>query len=127
MEEGTFCTVVNCMDGRVQVPVITWMRQKYGVDYVDMITEAGPIGILSRDQEDGIGSIRNRVEISVEKHGSKVVAVVGHGDCAGNPVPTDEGIEQLRKSMRQVRSWGFDVTVIGLWVDSKDWSVSPVE
>jgi Putative carbonic anhydrase len=37
MGEGKFGTAINCMDGRVQEPVINWMKVRYGLDYVDMI------------------------------------------------------------------------------------------
>ena len=30
--------------------------------------------------------IARKVEISVEKHGSTIIVVAGHADCAGNPV-----------------------------------------
>ena len=35
---NTFVTALNCMDGRVQVPVYEYMKNKYNVDYVDVIT-----------------------------------------------------------------------------------------
>lgn len=35
---GKFATAINCMDGRVQIPVIEYIKSKYEVDYVDMIT-----------------------------------------------------------------------------------------
>ena len=90
-----FATAINCMDGRVQLPVIKWISEKYGVDYVDMVTEAGPVKILA-DNGDAVlqESIRKRVEISVNKHGSKIVAIVAHFDCAGNPVEKDIQIGQ---------------------------------
>jgi hypothetical protein len=34
-------------DGRVQEPVITWMKDAYGVQYVDDVTEPGPICMLA--------------------------------------------------------------------------------
>lgn len=37
-----FAAAINCMDGRTQVPVIEFLKNKYGVDYVDMITEPDP-------------------------------------------------------------------------------------
>ena len=42
-----FATALNCMDGRVQLPVIRWGKENYSVDVVDAITEAGMNGILS--------------------------------------------------------------------------------
>jgi hypothetical protein len=82
-----FATAINCMDGRTQVPVIEWMKKRYGVDYVDMITEPGVDAILSENKDmQTIERIKKRLSISIEKHHSKFIAVVGHHDCAGNPV-----------------------------------------
>ncbi|KYK20479.1 hypothetical protein AYK25_04770 [Thermoplasmatales archaeon SM1-50] len=44
-----FITAINCMIGRVQLPIIHWMRKQYAVDYVDMITEPAPIKIFSQN------------------------------------------------------------------------------
>ena len=42
-----FATAINCIDGRIQLVVCAYMRTKYLVDYVDMITDPGPVKILS--------------------------------------------------------------------------------
>jgi carbonic anhydrase len=103
------------------------MRTEYNLDYVDMVTEAGPIGILCEDRESTIvKSIRRRVEISITKHNSKLIAVVGHYDCAGNPVERDTQLEQMRTAIRVVESWNSNALVIGLWVD-KSWTVHEIE
>ncbi|MBC7345036.1 MAG: hypothetical protein H5U03_06435, partial [Clostridia bacterium] len=82
-----FAATINCMDGRTQLPVINYVKDKYGVDYVDVITEPGPNKLLAeRGDEALLASIRRRLEISVLKHGSRHVVIVGHHDCAGNPV-----------------------------------------
>ena len=89
--EGTFATAINCIDGRVQEPVIGFVDRKFKVDYVDMITEPGPDKVLSEAGDlDIIESVKKRISISVEKHGSKVVIVAGHYDCAANPVGEEE-------------------------------------
>jgi carbonic anhydrase len=90
MMKGVFATAINCMDGRVQGPVTEWIKKRYSVDFVDVITEPGPNNILARNLEkSSVESIKKRVEISVRKHGSKLVAIVGHHDCAGNPAEKD--------------------------------------
>jgi len=126
MDGSRFVTAINCMDGRVQMPVLEWMRREYGADYVDMVTEAGPNRTLAEGQSssDAI-SIRRRVEISVVKHASNVVAVVGHHDCAGNPAPAETQIKQIRASVEAVSSWGLRARVIGLWVDDQ-WNIHKV-
>jgi len=107
------------MDGRAQKPVIEYMEKSFGVDYVDMITEPGPNKILSAGQETGlIESLKKRVEISVKKHGSQVIAIVAHYDCAGNPASEDEQKQHLREAREVIVSWGFPVDeIITLWLD----------
>ena len=117
----TFACAINCMDGRVQDAVKDYMKKNYSVDYVDMVTEPGPNKILV-DNSDGavIENIKKRVEISVHHHGSKVVAIIGHFGCAGNPTEKEVQIEHLKKAKTIVESFGFSVEVILLWIDG-DW------
>ena len=44
----TFATAINCMDGRVQEQVTLLIKESTGVDYVDMITVAGPDKVLAQ-------------------------------------------------------------------------------
>jgi carbonic anhydrase len=122
-----FITAINCMDGRVQLPVIEWLKDNCNAKYVDMITEAGPNLILAKGQDKKlIESIKERVEISVNGHGSGVVAIVGHYDCAGNLAEKEKQIDQIKDGIKEVESWGFDVKVMGLWVN-RNWQVKKVE
>ncbi len=121
-----FVTAINCMDGRVQLPVIDWMKEQYHADYVDVITEPGPVKILAENAPRTlIDSLKKRIEISVNKHAASCIAIVGHADCAGNPVDKETQIEQITKSVKQIQSWGFPVLVIGLWVDER-WIISKI-
>ncbi|MFC1624345.1 carbonic anhydrase [Candidatus Omnitrophota bacterium] len=114
-----FATAVNCIDGRVQKPVIEYVQKNFSVDYVDMITEPGPNKILSESKDINIiESLKKKVEISVKKHNSQIVAVAAHYDCAGNPENEDVQKEHLRKAMNVIASWGFPVKkIIALWLD----------
>jgi hypothetical protein len=106
------------MDGRVQVPVIEYLKTKFNVDYVDMITEAGPIFPLSKNGKNSIAeSIRKRVDVSILKHRSQHLALVAHHDCAGNPVGKEAQIQQVRLAKKNVATWDLGVQIIGLWVD----------
>jgi hypothetical protein len=42
-----FVTCINCIDGRTQLPVIEFLRRKYDVDFVDLITIPGADGVLA--------------------------------------------------------------------------------
>ena len=122
-----FATAINCMDGRVQMPVIEWMKKAYGVDYIDMVTEPGPNKILAEGKDKAtLESIKNRVGISINKHGSEIIAIVGHYDCAGNPAEKDKQNESTLSAIEAVKLWNFRAEVIGLWVD-ENWEVCEVE
>ncbi|MDQ0160246.1 carbonic anhydrase [Alkalibacillus sp. S2W] len=125
MAEGTFATAINCMDGRTQEPVINWMKQQYGVDYVDQINEAGPNKALLEGDKTMIDSIKKKLTISNDGHGSKALAIIGHHDCAGNPIDKREKVEQIKQSVALVRSWGYDMDIVGLYVNDQ-WQVEHV-
>lgn len=120
--EKTFACAINCMDGRVQDVVKNYLKENYGADYVDMVTEPGPNKILAENKDKAITeNIKKRVEISVHHHGSKVVAIVGHFGCAGNPADKTTQAEHLIKAKKTVESFEFPVEIVLLWVDG-DWT-----
>ena len=96
----SFGTVVNCIDGRVQIPVINFLLERFGVSYIDIISEIGPNRILAEQLDKGkVASILQRLNVSILKHGSRFIAVVGHYDCGGNPADRAQQVDQLKESV----------------------------
>jgi len=115
------------MDGRVQLPVQEYLKNRFKVKYTDMITEPGPNGILAEGVDDTvIQSIFDRINISVNKHNSSGIAIVGHHDCAGNPVSKTKQHEQLHQSANVIKEKYPDIPVIKLWVN-ENWQVHEIE
>ena len=121
-------TVINCIDGRVQVPVIEYLKETYGFDLVDVITEPGPDLLFSRDVDlERIGHIVETVGLSRERNGSRHLAIAGHHDCRANPVSAAAHREQIRGAVGSLNKLlGEEMSIIGLWVDG-DGIVSGVE
>ena len=115
--EKKFGTALNCIDGRTQIPIMKWLKENFDVDYVDLITEPGIDKVLSQDQWPETDRLRDKVIISINAHNSNVVAVVGHFDCAANPVSDLKHFCDIAASTRVVESWGLPIKVVGLWVD----------
>lgn len=114
------------MDGRVQLPVNAFLKEKFKADYVDTITEAGPNLILSEGFRNRSNQgIIDRLTISVEKHKSVGIAVVGHHDCLGNPAAKEEQIVHIKMAIRSITRQFESLPVIGLWVD-ENWAVTEV-
>ena len=121
-----FCTAINCMDGRVQLPVIQFLCDRFGAEYVDCITEPGPNLILAKQGDDArIQTILERLDISIHKHGSVGIAVAGHHDCAGNPASHEDQLEHTRQAVRFLSGKYEDIEIIGLWVD-ENWEVNEI-
>ena len=118
-----FCTAINCMDGRVQLPVINYLMERFGVEYVDSITEPGPVKVLAEQTDrQMLDSIFKRVAISVKKHGSQTIVICAHADCAGNPVDDETQKDQLRKAIELLEEKYSDTEILALWLDS-NWDV----
>jgi carbonic anhydrase len=124
---GRFAACICCMDGRIQLPLIRFIQDHYGVRYVDIITEPGPIQYLAGHKNHSVlETIRKRLHISVDVHGSEVIAVWGHYDCAGNPVSKRTQLRQMDKSVDEIRAWGFTAQrIVKLWIDER-WRVRVV-
>ncbi len=114
------------MDGRVQLPVIHHLQKRFDAEYIDSITEPGPNLILSEQKNpDMVNAIIKRINISIEKHNSSAIAVVGHYDCAGNPAPKDKQIQHIKDSIKLLKIHFKKPEIIGLWVD-ENWEVNEV-
>lgn len=112
---GTFATALNCMDGRTQEKAFAYVKELFGVDFVDMITEPGKDGLLAGThsvvEADEILArtewIRQKAEISAKGHGSSQVVIFGHCGCAGNVTDLEGHKEHLKAAKKTVDGWGL--------------------
>ena len=121
-----FATSINCVDGRIQLPISNWIKQKYSIDYVDTVTHPGSDKVMSEKNIDDITQIKSKVLISINAHNSKIIVVSGHHDCASNLSTKEMHLTQIQKSINIVKSWKLPVSVIGLWVNDQ-WKIEQVE
>ena len=115
----------TCGDGRLHDDsvVTDWATSNYGVNYLDRCTMPGldmvfdpsleskfdqPFG----DPASGV-SIGQRLQatiadfvIYVRAHNPKVIMVVGHTSCAGNPVDREHHISLMERSIEYVLAVG---------------------
>jgi hypothetical protein len=119
-----FGTVINCIDGRVQYPVMDYLKNNYDVKFFDAANEAGPLKILNeRSDKCRLFSLKEQIRISIEAHNSKFIAVVGHHDCAGNPVSRETQEEQIDHALVYLRkAYGEKILYVGLYVNEQ-WEV----
>lgn len=112
------------MDGRIQLPIIHWLKEQYGFSFVDTITEPGIDKLFSNI--DKVREIKLEILFSVEKHNSKLIVVSGHHDCTENPVSKSIHQTQIKNNIKIIQSWNIPVKIIGIWIN-EDWEVELVE
>lgn len=119
----TFFTSVGCMDGRGLRPVRKFGKAKFGVWYVDTVTDAGLVGKVSKEGVDPkfLNELKAKILISLEKHHSKGIIVHGHEECAGNPVDEETHKKDILRSVEVIKSLvGTSVPVIAAFVKRSD-------
>ncbi len=116
----SFATAVNCIDGRTQEPLIAFVKSKFNVDYVDMITEPGVDLVLTENKGSmTVDSIVQGIKVSIEAHQSEGICIAGHANCAANPTSDEKHHEQIKKSVQILSKLFKDLTVVGVWIDSE--------
>lgn len=116
-------TTLNCMDGRVQLPVIEWIKKHAPIDFVDVITEAGMNGVLAR--QENIDEIIRSINISVNLNKSSQLFIVGHYDCRGNPADEKVHKQEIATSVKRLQKQWVKLEISGLWVNNL-WQVEVV-
>ena len=116
-----FGSSLGCIDGRTQDAITSYIRETYGVNWVDQITAPGINRILAENTDaTEIQRIKRYLGISVHEHGSEIVVISGHPDCAGNPTTKEGQIEHLIEAFKTVEHFGFDVDIVLIWIND-DW------
>ena len=116
----TRATCLNCMDGRVQLPVLNWIREEYSIDFVDIVTAAGMDGVLAT--RDNIDDIVRSINTSVNINKSIRIFVVGHYDCRGNSVDEKTHRAHIGMSVKRLETYWPNLEILGLWVNDR-WQV----
>ena len=121
MEIGT---VINCIDGRVQYPVMDFLKRSYNLTYFDAVTQAGPLKTLTeRGDKCILLSLKEQITTSLSVNGSKFIAVVGHHDCRGNPQERKVQEKQIDDALEYLgKAYGDEITYVGLYVNDR-WEV----
>ena len=119
MEKRAVC--LNCIDGRVQLPAINWIKNNNAIDCVDMITEPGMDGFLA-DTNSSFDAINQKIQISIDKNAASMIFVIGHHDCQGNPVHESVHREHIASAVVRLKDCFSAITIAGLWINDQ-WTV----
>ena len=110
-----FCTLICCMDGRFIHIINEYIRENYRYEYVDTITDAGPVNKIVYD--DYLKSVEDKIVlISINKHKSDHIFVAGHSDCAGCPTDDETQKRYIKKSVTMIHEHLPGIAVTGLFI-----------
>lgn len=123
--EESFAVAITCIDGRIQDAIRLGLRGEFAVDHLDVVTVAGADAAVACDEETRAFVARS-VDVSVRAHGSQVVILAAHTDCAGNPVDEDTHIDLIRTGTAWLCDRYPGLTVAGVLVDTDTGTVRVV-
>jgi len=112
------------MDGRPQRKIADYLTASFGVRHLDTITTAGTVRHLAEETNQTSTLLQN-LTMSIDKHGSRHIAIVAHRDCAGNSVADKTQKQQVRDAMARLQDHYPNVEIIGLWL-GEHWIVERV-
>ncbi len=122
-----FATSLHCMDGRIQLPLHTYLQKTYAVDCVDSITEPGICKHVAERQDNALmTTLAHKIDISVNHHRSQLISISGHHDCAGNPCQAQQQKQQTQQAVDYLKTCYPTLTIVGLWVD-ENWHVQEID
>ena len=114
----SFAAAINCIDGRTQAAVLDFVRKRFRVQFVDLITEPSPVRVLARrGDRTALKSIARRVDFSIRVHEVESLAVVAHHDCRANPEADERQQEQLTRAVEYLGRCYESLEIIGVWVN----------
>lgn len=116
----------SCMDGRSIRALEEYAQKHLDRGLIDQITLPGMDGHIRYGNREVLEGVKKAFEISTTRHGSKKLFIVGHADCAGNPVSKEQHITDIRRCMEIAETWEFQAEINGLFVDRVDgkWMVT---
>lgn len=115
MPPNTFALCLCCIDGRIHLPLIEWVRKDANVAYVDLITEPGVDGLLAAGGPD-TDRILGTIDLTVDRHGVRLVYVSGHHDCLANPVDETEHRRHIKSAVEKLSNSRPALEIAGIWV-----------
>lgn len=106
------------MDGHVQLPITIYLLDRFGVEFLDTITEAGIVRYFSGETDSSqTEAALNSIRISLDKHGSRQIAIAAHDDCAANPIQAPQQQTQILEGTAFLKNRFPQCDILGLWVD----------
>ncbi len=112
-----FCTLICCMDGRFIHIINEYIRKNYEYNFVDTITDAGPVNKIINEQY--LKDIEDKIVlISVNKHKSDHIFIAGHSDCAGCPIDDDKQKKYIYDATKMIHEDLNGMKTTGLFVSS---------
>jgi carbonic anhydrase len=114
-----FALAITCIDGRDKRPLTDWMKQRYGVHYVDLITEPEPDTTLLRGIPGIIENVQQKLRYAIAVHHPTVLAIAAHYDCGGNALSAAVHQDQVQRVANLLATWNLHIPIVGVWLDEQ--------
>lgn len=123
-----------CADGRLHQGAVHYndqLAREMGVDVVDVVAVPGPDGLFKSGRDGEHTATLGWLKLLVTAHHPTTIAIVGHYQCAGNPVDDAEHDGDVVAAARGFKEeLGFPGEVMAfstVWHSDENWSLKKME
>jgi len=95
---------LRCSDRKIRKHAELEIQYQYGVAEIDLIALPGIDGILARSDLPAITLIQNSATMLADKHSVKVIVMLAHLGCLGNPTDEEGHIACLHLSGKAIQA-----------------------
>ncbi len=99
-----FAVAVTCIDGRFHEALTSWMRPRFDVTHIDLVTAPGVSAALATGDAGVTEGTLARLRPSLEAHHAAAVVLAAHEDCAGDPSRRREQLADLTLATARLRA-----------------------
>jgi len=113
------CIVINCMDGQMQLPIVSYTEKHFGILHTCFLTVAKPSYLIAekRDSRQAQDLLQNLLVLMLENRPKTIVLVAHH-----NPADVTETdwmqLKHLDDAVQFLAGLHRSVEVVGLWMDA---------
>lgn len=121
-----FAVAVTCIDGRFHEPLTAWIRTRFDVEHVDLVTAPGAGAALAAEYPEVTQHVLHDLRPSLDTHHAAAVVIAAHADCAGDPSCRSDQLAALPLAVTRLRDLLGDARpIVGVYLDL-DGAVTPV-
>lgn len=113
------CVVINCMDGHLQLPIISYANKHFGALHTWFLRVAKPSYLIAENRGSRPAKyLLQNLSVLMLENKPKTIVLVAHHNHADETETERMQLEHLNDAVQFLARFYRSVEVLGLWMDA---------